>query len=67
MKKIENECVGCVSMGLHCIGVSCPNRSVVRFCCDRCGDETTLYYYYGEEICSHCLLGEFKVIEGSEW
>lgn len=67
MKRVENECVGCVSMGLPCLGNSCPNRNVVRYYCDRCGDETRLRDYYGEEICESCLLKEFKVVEGSEW
>lgn len=65
MKKIENECVHCPpSMG--CLSVICPNRNVVRFYCDRCGEENTLYDYYGEEICEECLLKEFNVVEGSE-
>lgn len=67
MKRIENECVGCKSMGLHCLGNSCPNKEVVRFYCDRCKEETTLYDYYGEELCADCLLKEFKIIEGSNW
>ena len=66
MKKITNECVGCKSMGLYCLGNTCPNRNVVRFYCDRCGEETTLYDYDGEELCQDCLLKEFKVVEGSE-
>ena len=37
--KIENECVGCTDVGLHCIGSSCPNRRVERYYCDRCGAE----------------------------
>lgn len=67
MKKIENECVCCVGMSLHCLGHSCPNRNVVRFYCDRCDEETTLYYYDGEEICADCLLKEFNIVEGSEY
>ena len=63
MRKIENECVDC---GLPCLGNSCPNRNVVRFYCDRCKEETTLYDYYGEEICKECLLREFEIVEGSE-
>lgn len=63
MRKTENECVGCDT---HCLGSSCPNRNVVRFYCDRCGNETTLYDYYGEELCEDCLLKEFDMIEGSE-
>ena len=67
MQKIKNECVGCSDMGMHCLGSSCPNRNVVHFYCDKCKKETTLYDYYGEELCEHCLLNEFNVIEGSEW
>lgn len=63
MKKIENECVHC---GMYCWGSSCPNRNVVRFYCDRCGEETTLYHYDGEEICEECLLKEFEIVEGSD-
>lgn len=63
MKKITNECVSC---GLPCLGSRCPNRNVTRFYCDKCGEETTLYDYYGEELCESCLLEEFDVIEGSE-
>ena len=63
MKRIENECVGCE---LPCMGNSCPNRNVVRFYCDRCKDETTLYNYDNEELCVNCLLKEFDIVEGSE-
>ena len=64
MKKIENECVGCTDLGLYCLGDSCPNRNVVRFYCDFCGDEDeTLYYYDGHEICADCLLKQFEIVE----
>lgn len=63
MKRIEDECVGCV---LPCIGNSCPYKNVVRFYCDRCGNETTLYDYFGEDICKDCLLEEFDIVEGSD-
>ena len=66
MKRMENECVGCRDLGLHCLGSSCPNRNVVRYYCDRCDEEATLYNYYGEEICMYCLLKEFDVVEGSD-
>ena len=66
MKRIENECVGCTSIGLSCLGISCPNRNVVRFYCDKCGEEEKLYYYNGEELCQDCLLEKFEVVEGSE-
>ena len=66
MKKIENECVCCVGMGLHCLGHGCPNRNVVRFYCDRCGNEATLRQYNDEELCQTCLLKEFPIVDGSE-
>lgn len=66
MKKITNECVGCKSMGLPCLGNTCPNIEVIRYYCDECSDETTLYDYHGEELCADCLLKKIKVIEGSE-
>lgn len=65
MKKIENECVGCKDSGLPCIGNSCPYRNVIRFYCDRCGNEDKLYYYDHEELCIDCLLENFEIVEGS--
>ena len=68
MKTIENECVGCTSMGLPCMGSSCPNRNVVRCYCDECGEETTLYYYDDDkELCADCLLEKFEIVEESEY
>ena len=66
MRKTENECVGCASLGLYCLGSACPNRNVTRFYCDKCGEEATLYDYDGEELCEYCLLEEFDIVEGSE-
>lgn len=66
MKKVEDECVGCTDLGLHCLGNRCPNKNVVRFYCDRCGNEGKLRHYNGEELCEECLLNEFDVVEGSE-
>ena len=67
MKRIEDECVGCSSIGIPCFGISCPNKNVVRYYCDRCKDEEyPLYHYDGEEICAKCLLSEFEIVEGSE-
>ena len=63
MKRIENECVDC---GLPCRGSSCPNSNVIRYYCDRCGNEDTLYYYDNEELCEECLLKNFEVVEDSD-
>ena len=65
MKKIENECVGCPKE-MGCLGDSCSYRNVIRYYCDRCGDETVLYNYYGEEICKDCLLKDFEVVDGTD-
>lgn len=66
MKKMENECVGCVGLGLLCLGSSCPNRNVIRFYCDECGEEGKLYHCDGMEICEECLLKKFDIVEGSD-
>lgn len=67
MKSIENECVGCRELGMYCLGSSCPNRKVVRFYCDKCESEATLYHYNDEELCQDCLLEQFEVVDGSEY
>lgn len=67
MKQIENECVGCVDVGLHCLGDNCPNINVVRFYCDECGIEEKLYHYDNKELCKDCLANEFEVVEGSDY
>lgn len=57
MRRCETECVGCVSMGLPCMGSSCPTRNVVRLYCDKCGEEVdVLYEVDGAELCSECAL-----------
>lgn len=66
MKKVENECV-CCEPSLGCLGNSCRYRNVIRYYCDRCGDETKLYHYDNEELCEECLLKEFNIVEGSDW
>lgn len=66
MKRIENECLDCKSLGLPCLESRCPYRNSTRFYCDRCGDECKLYHYDSEEICVTCLLKEFEVVEGTE-
>ena len=54
----EDECVGCpAEMG--CMGDACPNKNVRHLYCDRCNaDVETLYVYYGQEFCLHCLIGQ---------
>ena len=57
MKKTERECVCC---GLPCMRNGCPYYSVTRHYCDRCGEETTLYYYEDEELCMDCIIEDLK-------
>lgn len=64
MTKYENECVDC---GLPCLGNSCPNRNVLRYYCDQCGDEAKLYHFDGEELCLNCIEEKLDVVEGSDW
>jgi NADH pyrophosphatase NudC (nudix superfamily) len=62
MKKTESECVNC---GLPCLREACPNFSVTRYYCDKCGAEETLYKHDDKELCKDCLAEEFEVVEGS--
>lgn len=66
MKVTENECVGCTDLGLPCLGSSCSNRNVVRYYCDECGSEETLYNYEGYELCELCIIKKYKVIAETE-
>lgn len=72
MMCIENECVGCSSLGLPCLGSGCPNRNVVRFYCDNCGTEIDPGFlrdepeeYDGQHYCEDCLV-ELGYIEEDE-
>lgn len=63
MRKVQNECVDC---GLPCIREACPYYQVVRFYCDECKEETTLYEYDDSELCIDCIVKKLTVIEGSD-
>lgn len=63
MKRTKNECVGCTNLGLHCIGSSCPNRSVVHFYCDKCKKEKDIYYFEGQELCIDCIEKMLEKVE----
>lgn len=60
MKRYENECVDC---GLPCLGSSCPNRNVLRYYCDECGEEETLYHYDDSELCIYCIEKRLERVE----
>ena len=66
MRQVEDECVGCTAMGLHCIGSSCPNRNVVRYYCDECGEEDTLYDFDNQELCIECIKKRLDVVSEEE-
>lgn len=55
MVKIINDCVGCTSMGMRCIGPACPNRRREVHCCDNCGATDFLYDFEGGEYCGECM------------
>ena len=59
MIEVTNECVDC---GLPCIGDACPYKNVKRFYCDRCGEETEIYHYNGEELCIECIKSELEPV-----
>ena len=63
MKRTESECVDC---GFPCMGNACPNYSVTRFYCDKCGQEETLYHTEDGDLCVDCILANLPVVEGSE-
>ena len=63
MKQIENECVGCPSE-IGCLGNSCRYMNVVRYYCDKCGDETDLYHFEGQELCINCIEKLLDKVEG---
>ena len=61
MKRIENHCVGCTDLGMHCLGSACSNRKVEVYYCDKCGDELdAVYEVDGEELCEFCLKDKFS-------
>lgn len=55
MVVVKNECVGCRSLGLPCIGAACRNRNVPHLCCDSCGGEDQLYEFEGQQLCIDCV------------
>ena len=59
MRETTNECVDC---GKPCDS-SCPYKSVTRFYCDKCGDETQLYNFDGQELCIGCIEKELEKVE----
>jgi hypothetical protein len=57
MIRIEDNCVGCTSIGLPCRGRYCPNRHQEVHYCDHCDKELTNHKIYevdGEELCQSC-------------
>ena len=57
---------GCVSCGLPCRGIMCPNYKVPYMECDRCRSKDLDAIYRsesGQEICLECLKKEFLIKE----
>lgn len=59
----ENDCCGCASPGYPCIGISCELLRVPHFYCDRCGNEDTLYWFEGEQLCIECIKDDLEEVE----
>lgn len=67
MIKHEDECVGCTSLGLQCLGPECPNRNVPHYYCDDCGEEyqpEELYTHPDTEdvYCKNCILSKLETL-----
>ena len=59
MKKKVNNCCDC---GKPCMSF-CPLRDdSFEYYCDECGDETTLYYYDGKELCANCIIRSLEKV-----
>ena len=70
MMKTTNECVGCVSVGLPCLGVSCPKRNVTRYYCDECDEEyerEKLRQVGHKHICQKCYAKLAAEKAADEW
>lgn len=66
MREVTDECLGCTSIGLPCVGEGCLLKRTTHYYCDRCEEEfepKELYQYEGEEVCIECLLKDFERIE----
>ena len=62
MIKYENLCVDCTALGLHCLGVGCPNHKPVEVhVCDQCENVLDdIYEVEGAELCEDCLKEMFR-------
>ena len=60
MIRIENHCVDCTDLGMHCLGPACRNRNVEVHYCDKCDCEISeIYDVDGQELCEDCLKEKF--------
>lgn len=55
MIKYKNNCVGCTSIGLPCMGDACSNKNIRIFYCDRCGEKMgPANKINGYHLCEEC-------------
>ena len=70
LKKYEDECLGCTTLGIPCHGSTCVNRNVPRYYCDRCKDEFEPEELYisddGDELCADCFLMNYRTVKEME-
>jgi hypothetical protein len=65
MKIIEDGCVGCPPE-IGCLGSACRYKNEIHFYCDKCLNETTLFFFGDSELCADCVLEQLDVVKGSE-
>ena len=58
----ENDCVGCETC------INCGRRDDYYYrVCDVCGSDEQLYYFDEEELCTECLLKNFRKVDMNEY
>ena len=60
---IESDCCDC---GLPCMYEACRFYKVVRYYCDKCGEEDTIYNFNGEQLCCDCILEQLEEVAYNE-
>ena len=60
----ENRCVDCNGAAYPCN--MCGLKNVTVYICDCCGEEDTLYWLDGEQLCSSCVLERLEEVTADE-
>lgn len=66
MREVTDECVGCTTDGLPCVGEGCLLKRTTRYYCDRCKEEFEPEELYVDEddseLCTTCILLRFPTV-----